>query len=75
MTETGLLEYFERRHPVEDSTCERLEQERMRARTLSLEEVGAPFVILAAGIPTAVTVLILEILIMRFRTMTRRSNK
>ena len=27
MTETGLLEYFERRHPVEDSTCERLEQE------------------------------------------------
>ena len=67
MTETGILEYFAKRHPVVNNTCSRIKEEMSNARALTLQEVGAPFVILAAGIPTAISVLILEVIIKNMR--------
>ena len=67
MTETGILEYFAKRHPAVNDTCSRMKEEMNSARALALQEVGAPFVVLAAGIPTAISVLLLEVIIKNMR--------
>ena len=67
MTETGILEYFAKRHPMVNDTCSRIKEEMNNERALTLPEIGAPFVILAAGIPTAISVLLLEVMIKNMR--------
>ena len=39
------------------------------ARALTLHEVGAPFVVLAVGIPTALTFLLLELFLKRMKEL------
>ena len=63
MTETGLLENLKRQYPVTDDTCEAKKKENTNARVLTLNEFGAAFVVLLAGIPTATSFLLLEIII------------
>ena len=67
MTETGLLENLRRKYPVTDGTCERKKKEITNARALTLNESGAAFVVLAAGIPTAASILLLEVIMRKAR--------
>ena len=57
MTETGILEYFERRYPAVNDTCSRIKEDMAKARALTLQEAGAAFLVLGAGISMAMTVL------------------
>ena len=63
MMQTGILENFERRYPAVSGTCSRMKEETRKARALNLQEVEAAFVILAAGISTAISVLLLEVIV------------
>ena len=69
MTQTGILEFFKRIHPVVNDTCARMKEEMSNARALTLQEVGAPFVVLAVGIPTALTFLLLELFLKRIKEL------
>ena len=70
MTQTGILEFFKRIHPVVNDTCARMKEELTNARALALQEVGAPFVVLAVGISTALTFLILELFLKKMKELT-----
>ena len=63
MMQTGILENFERRYPAINGTCSRMKEETRSARALNLKDVGAAFVILSAGISTAISVLVLEVIV------------
>ena len=52
MTETGMLEYFERRYPAVNDTCSRIKEEMATVRALTLQEAGAAFLVLGAGVPS-----------------------
>ena len=63
MAGAGILEYFNRRHPAVNDTCSRMKEEMTKARALPLQEVGAAFVVIAAGLPTAFTFLFMEVFV------------
>ena len=63
MMQTGILEYFEIRYPAVNGTCFGMKEETRSARKLTLQEVGAAFVVLAVGISTAISVLLLEVIV------------
>ena len=63
MTETGILEYFERRYPAVNDTCSRIKEEMAKVRALTLQGTGAAFLVLGAGISAAMTVLFLELIV------------
>ena len=60
MTETGILKYFERRYPAVNDTCSKIKEEMSTVRALTLQEAGAAFVVLGAGISLAMAALFLE---------------
>ena len=59
MSETGVLHYFEKRFRQPDE-CAAKKKERTNARSLSIIEVAATFIVLAVGVATSTLVLILE---------------
>ena len=63
MVAAGILDYFNRRHPAVNDTCSRMKEEMTKARALQLQEVGAAFVVLAAGLPTALIFLLVEVFV------------
>ena len=67
MMQTGILEHFERRYPAVNGTCSMMKEETRSARALTLQEVAAAFVVLAAGISTAISVLLLEVIVQNIR--------
>ena len=67
MMQTGILENFERKYPAVNDTCSRMKEETRNARALTLQEVGAAFVVLAGGISTAISVLLLEVIVQNIR--------
>ena len=75
MMETGMLELFERRHPSVNDTCSRMKEEMSKARALTLQEAGAAFVVLVAGIPVAISVLLLELIIQSLRKRKGSQNE
>ena len=67
MTQTGILEYFKRIHPVVNDTCARMKEEMANTRALTLQEAGAAFVVFSVGIPTALTFLLLEVFVKKMK--------
>ena len=70
-----MLELFEKRHPSVNDTCARMKEEMSKARALTLQEAGAAFVVLAAGIPVAISVLLLELIIQKVRKRNGTRNE
>ena len=69
MTQSGILEYFKRIHPVVNDTCARMKAEMANTRALTLHEAGAAFVVFAVGIPTALTFLLLEVFVKEMKKL------
>ena len=58
-----MLEYFERRYPAVNDTCSRIKEEMAKVRALTLQEAGAAFLVLGAGVSMSMTVLFLELIV------------
>ena len=70
-----MLELFEKRHPSVNDTCGKMKEEMSKARALTLQEAGAAFVVLAAGIPVAISVLLFELIIQNVRKRNGTQNE
>ena len=62
MSETGVLHYFEKKFRQPDECAvKKSETQRTNARSLSIIEVAAMFIVLAVGVGTSTLVLLLEV--------------